>query len=721
MGTYYEVLAESEERGGADQIRYTDRRDGRPIGKWIAYQRRMYRNGELTQDRIRLLESLDGWTWNNRVHNDGKYPHARWLDRITRLKHLTKSQSLWELRSQKKWKWWLETWRRRYVLGKIEPKQKRLLESLPDGKHFFSKSYRREYASADQTKAQIQAWMSAGKKAGWYAPFQIETRAWKQETLQRILRQIFPRRFPAEIPKTLTNFRWLLNYIAWCKTPEPKRSRLLKRWAYTNGRDFDSFSEWQQELWKAAPPPSQRCKTTIEANVLRQMVMEGATNRTIARALKVSISTVAYHLHKHGIKRPKPKPLDADVLRQMTMEGATDQAIARALKVSPSTVAYHLRKHGIERPKQKTLDADVLQQMVAEGATDQAIARALKVSPSTVAYHLRKHGIERKVVAEKPNQTTARKLDADVLRQMVAEGATNRTIARALEVSPSTVAYHLRKHGIERPKPKPLDADVLRQMVAEGATNQTIAQALEVSPSTVICHLRKHGISSKTRQPPVAIHAPIRGSKPISQIISTSIPIKQTCPPSCPLRDNGCYAHPCNSKRLERIAKDGNWTADEIIAAEAKLAKEKFPDPQGLALCLHDGGGDVTTVGQAKMVAGLADWWLANRGTALWTYTHSAAWIPRAAFRRASVLGSCDTVEDIKRVVSMGYAPAVIVPALSPDGQVFQVPGTGWSLAPCPAQTLSGLTCSECRLCWADDKLRARNLGIAFRKHGRSL
>ena len=620
MGTYYEVLAESEERGGADQIRYTDRRDGRPIGKWIAYQRRMYRNGELTQDRIRLLESLDGWTWNNRVHNDGKYPHARWLDRITRLKHLTKSQSLWELRSQKKWKWWLETWRRRYVLGKIEPKQKRLLESLPDGKHFFSKSYRREYASADQTKAQIQAWMSAGKKAGWYAPFQIETRAWKQETLQRILRQIFPRRFPAEIPKTLTNFRWLLNYIAWCKTPEPKRSRLLKRWAYTNGRDFDSFSEWQQELWKAAPPPSQRCKTTIEANVLRQMVMEGATNRTIARALKVSISTVAYHLHKHGIKRPKPKPLDADVLRQMTMEGATDQAIARALKVSPSTVAYHLRKHGIERPK-----------------------------------------------------------------------------------------------------PKPLDADVLRQMVAEGATNQTIAQALEVSPSTVICHLRKHGISSKTRQPPVAIHAPIRGSKPISQIISTSIPIKQTCPPSCPLRDNGCYAHPCNSKRLERIAKDGNWTADEIIAAEAKLAKEKFPDPQGLALCLHDGGGDVTTVGQAKMVAGLADWWLANRGTALWTYTHSAAWIPRAAFRRASVLGSCDTVEDIKRVVSMGYAPAVIVPALSPDGQVFQVPGTGWSLAPCPAQTLSGLTCSECRLCWADDKLRARNLGIAFRKHGRSL
>lgn len=207
------------------------------------------------------------------------------------------------------------------------------------------------------------------------------------------------------------------------------------------------------------------------------------------------------------------------------------------------------------------------------------------------------------------------------------------------------------------------------------------------------------------------------------RVVATSIPIQQTCPESCPRKRTGsCYAlsgrQKFHNEAREAAALELGLTADQLIAAELDALRKEFPDPTGLALRFHDGGGDVTTVEQANKLAEFTNRWLRSGGRPVWTYTHAARWLPRAAFGRLSALGSCDFVADIRQVTRMGYAPAVVVPAFPADRRRFTVPGTGWSLIPCPAETEAERTCDECRLCWNDAALRERRVGIAFREHG---
>ena len=41
-------------------------------GKWLVMQRNKYKNGKLSEYRIKLLESIDGWYWGDKLINDWK-------------------------------------------------------------------------------------------------------------------------------------------------------------------------------------------------------------------------------------------------------------------------------------------------------------------------------------------------------------------------------------------------------------------------------------------------------------------------------------------------------------------------------------------------------------------------------------------------------------------------------------------------------------------------
>jgi transposase len=89
-------------------------------------------------------------------------------------------------------------------------------------------------------------------------------------------------------------------------------------------------------------------------------------------------------------------------------EGRSLSEIARALGVHPSTVGYWAAKHGLEPPHAKKYarrgapDRQQLEQLVAEGATLKEIATALERSTATVRHWLQRWGIER--VDQRHNQ-----------------------------------------------------------------------------------------------------------------------------------------------------------------------------------------------------------------------------------------------------------------------------------------------------------------------------
>lgn len=189
-----------------------------------------------------------------------------------------------------------------------------------------------------------------------------------------------------------------------------------------------------------------------------------------------------------------------------------------------------------------------------------------------------------------------------------------------------------------------------------------------------------------------------------------TLPIANTCPRSCPLRDRGCYAQggrlALHERRLAR-ANEGR-----TALAVARDAAREISDAAarglatGRALRLFQ-AGDARTEASARELARASREWLRSGGTAVWGYTH--------AWRDVSALASLERVSDAKAAYRAGYALARVVSEHPPDGRAFSEGGFTW--IPCPEQT-RGAPCVTCRLCWDASALRARRAGVAFAAHG---
>lgn len=209
----------------------------------------------------------------------------------------------------------------------------------------------------------------------------------------------------------------------------------------------------------------------------------------------------------------------------------------------------------------------------------------------------------------------------------------------------------------------------------------------------------------------------------IGDISATYVSIIGSCPSTCALKENGCYAQVGNPfftvKRLDKAVIEQSLTPNDLADLEAEAIKNSFGGKKlrfKKDLRLHV-SGDTTTKYGAKVISEAINDYKARGGGRVYTYTHAWRTVARKDWtQNISVLASVDDVSEIKKVRRKGYAPAIVVSEFK-DHKAFNMPGTKTKFIPCPAQT-KDVVCVDCGLCMNADDLYKRNYAVAFAAHG---
>ena len=196
-------------------------------------------------------------------------------------------------------------------------------------------------------------------------------------------------------------------------------------------------------------------------------------------------------------------------------------------------------------------------------------------------------------------------------------------------------------------------------------------------------------------------------------VACTYVSIESSCPTSCPLKDEGCYAQSTMVAFSVKRTNAAGRTAMQAARDEAHLIRTAKV-PRGRPMRLHV-SGDCASEPAAREVGLAVETWHERGGGPVWSYTHAWRDVRRRFWFGVSVLASCDHPKQGRAALRRGYAPATIVASHPADGKAYVAHGVRW--IPCPEQT-RGIQCVECRLCWDADGLRQRKSGIAFAVHG---
>lgn len=205
---------------------------------------------------------------------------------------------------------------------------------------------------------------------------------------------------------------------------------------------------------------------------------------------------------------------------------------------------------------------------------------------------------------------------------------------------------------------------------------------------------------------------------------STYASIKATCPSSCELKDNGCYATLSYVNIVvNKLDKESvGLSTLEAARQEAKAIDQSYNGgkvPYNRCLRLHV-SGDSRTVKGSALINSAVGRWKKRGGLDCWSYTHAWREVKRNVWKHVSMLASVATVQDAIKAREQGYAPAIVVAEFD-SPKAFTIPGSNIKFIPCPAQTSPGgkeIGCTECRLCFNADRLYENNFGIAFAAHG---
>lgn len=194
--------------------------------------------------------------------------------------------------------------------------------------------------------------------------------------------------------------------------------------------------------------------------------------------------------------------------------------------------------------------------------------------------------------------------------------------------------------------------------------------------------------------------------------IPVAMSSKATCPVSCPLRNNGCYANSgalnVHWDRVTRGETGMPWA--EFLAAIRAL-------PEG-QLWRYAQAGDLPGEGDAIDGEKLRELVAANRGRRGFTFTHkpltpeNTKLINYATLRGFTINLSANGLRHADELLGMTHAPVV---ALLSKHAELRPPATpyGEKVVICPALT-HGKTCASCGLC----AVSARTFVIGFIAHG---
>ena len=209
----------------------------------------------------------------------------------------------------------------------------------------------------------------------------------------------------------------------------------------------------------------------------------------------------------------------------------------------------------------------------------------------------------------------------------------------------------------------------------------------------------------------------IMGSKKVD---ATYAAIKSTCPDTCSLKGEGCYAQTSFvgmiNRRMERRARGGSPL--EVARAEAKAIDESYKGgevPADRALRIHVAGDSRTQKGSRSINSAVARW-KKRGGGKVWSYTHAWRHVPRDVWSNVSILASVADTTEVEAAKAQGYAPAIVV-SEHPSDKAYTLPGSDIKWIPCPNQT-RGVGCTDCRLCFDANRLFESNMGISFAAHG---
>lgn len=209
----------------------------------------------------------------------------------------------------------------------------------------------------------------------------------------------------------------------------------------------------------------------------------------------------------------------------------------------------------------------------------------------------------------------------------------------------------------------------------------------------------------------------IMGSKKVD---ATYASIKATCPDSCSLKDEGCYAQTSfvgmiNARMNRRARQDSPL---KVACSEAQTIDNSYGGgqvPTGRAMRLHVAGDSRTITGTRVLNAAVGRWKKRGGGDC-WSYTHAWKHVSRNEWTNVSILASVATTAEVPEAREQGYAPAIVV-GEHPSDKAYSLPGSDVKWIPCPNQT-RGVGCTDCNLCMKADWLYQTNRGIAFSVHG---
>jgi hypothetical protein len=206
-----------------------------------------------------------------------------------------------------------------------------------------------------------------------------------------------------------------------------------------------------------------------------------------------------------------------------------------------------------------------------------------------------------------------------------------------------------------------------------------------------------------------------------------------TCPPSCPLMGNGCYAGGGPLGILWRAVSRARAGTAVRLPSGGKLVTLNWRSfcraiarlPVG-TVWRHNQAGDLPGIGDridARQLASLA---ASNRGKRGFTYTHKPTVGPhgrdnRRAIRRANAAGftvnvSADNLGEADMLAKQAIAPVVVVLPSTVSGNVKVETPAGRRVVVCPATYRDDVTCETCKLC----AVRDRPVIVGFPAHGAS-
>jgi hypothetical protein len=207
--------------------------------------------------------------------------------------------------------------------------------------------------------------------------------------------------------------------------------------------------------------------------------------------------------------------------------------------------------------------------------------------------------------------------------------------------------------------------------------------------------------------------SPQSSNKKTGMGVAVSTTSKDSCPDSCPLKNNGCYASqgPLNIHwtKISSGQRGTDWKG--FIEQVEKLPNGwKFRYAQA---------GDLP--GKNEYIDGEKLFELAQtiqkKQLKAWAYSHKTLNKSNVnKIKKANQMGFCinasaDNLMEADDAISKGLPTVVVLPSDAPD-----VTSTvkGHKVIVCPSQTKQGKTCSDCMLCAKSD----RKFIIGFKAHG---